>query len=232
LSCRYESTISHESNWFGSLKHLIVVVNVLAVILGFAFVNLISGNSEFSFRSVADGVAVAVAAVALGFLAHRISCFPHKADPQRQHQYRVPGVPVIPIIGIIVNYWLIAQQPLSSLWLVICYLGLGTVCYLTYSIFDTQCEWKNELLIASDAHPHWSSISAVEGTDSPECSTHNETFADVGVELPEKGASSKPHFNPMRLFKTSIGSGRKSSDYEQVISMPCHSDDFAERKQV
>ena len=55
-------------------------------------------------------------------------------DPEKEFQYRVPYMPFTPLIGIYLNYYLVAQLQWYSLLMILGYVFLGIVFYFSYSM--------------------------------------------------------------------------------------------------
>lgn len=70
----------------------------------------------------------------LFYLAYVVSLFPENEDPHKSEQYRVPYMPFPPLIGICVNYFLVAQLEWLGITMIFGYFGLATVAYFAYGV--------------------------------------------------------------------------------------------------
>lgn len=67
---------------------------------------------------------------------------PENVDPQASEQYRVPWMPFPPLMGIVINYLLIAQLSSLGIWLMFLYFGLATILYF---IHCSRSDWSVSL---------------------------------------------------------------------------------------
>ena len=67
---------------------------------------------------------------------------PENADSQAASQYRVPWMPFPPLVGIVINYLLIAQLSSLGIWLMFLYFGLATAMYFVHC---ARSDWSVSL---------------------------------------------------------------------------------------
>lgn len=115
----------------------LILFNISSVLLHVLLVNLAIHGSHFMLT-----VQVCIAAVLLLSLVictYYISCkCPENDDPESVHQFRVPGLPFVPLFGIFMNYLLLAQLSLTGIGLMFCYFGVASVFYFGYGIHNSK----------------------------------------------------------------------------------------------
>ena len=115
----------------------LILFNISSVLLHVLLVNLAVHGSHFVFA-----VQVCIAAILLVSLVictYYISCrCPENDDPESVHQFRVPGLPFVPLFGIFVNYLLLAQLSVTGIGLIFCYFGVASVFYFGYGIHNSK----------------------------------------------------------------------------------------------
>lgn len=98
--------------------------------------NLIAFTCSFLlvYLDLASIVVLVPVVLSLGlvYLAYYISQFPENDDPHKDEQYRVPYMPYPPLIGIYVNYFLVAQLEWWGILMIFGYFGLAAFIYFAY----------------------------------------------------------------------------------------------------
>ena len=100
--------------------------------------NLVAFTASFLFvytdlESVAV-LAPVLLSLFLLYLAYVIAQFPENEDPHKAEQYRVPYMPFPPLIGIYVNYFLVAQLEWWGIAMIFGYFGLAIIVYFVYGV--------------------------------------------------------------------------------------------------
>ena len=115
----------------------LILFNICSVLLHVLLVNLAIHGSHilFTMQLCTAGVLV----LSLVFCTYYISSkCPENEDPDSVHQFRVPGLPYVPLFGIFVNYLLLAQLSLTGIGLIFCYFGIASVFYFGYGIHNSK----------------------------------------------------------------------------------------------
>jgi amino acid transporter len=149
------------------------VFNVLCIFFAFAVaalnIDCLFGLGTFTaeeLRATYASKSMIIALVclagmfAIGFLI--VTQMVDAPDPNRQTQYRVPLVPLTPMIGMVINYILIAQQSLSGLILMCLYFVIASIFYVSYGSRD--CEWKSNLLATKGGDTNVTSMMIPNGS--------------------------------------------------------------------
>jgi C-terminus of AA_permease len=115
----------------------LILFNVSSVLLHVLLVNLAIHTSHFVFTM--QICIAAILLVSLVICTYYISCkCPENDDPESVHQFRVPGLPFVPLFGIFVNYLLLAQLSVTGIGLIFCYFGVASVFYFGYGIHNSK----------------------------------------------------------------------------------------------
>ena len=109
-----------------SCKIILLIYNVIAFAASFMFVYL-----NLASYSVIFPVALTILLI---YFAYVISTYPENEDPHKTEQYRVPYMPYPPLIGIYINYFLVAQLEWWGILMIFGYFGLATVVYFIYGV--------------------------------------------------------------------------------------------------
>ena len=139
--CAQVPSTNNNSNNNKPCEFLLVRFHVAALAFAFAFVSL---DFSVAFSSVTlPGVLCACCVLLMMYQCAQLSsqtAFPDVVDEDASTQYRVPFVPLTPMIGIVINYVLIAQQSWVGLGLMMVYFVLATIFYFWYGSADAP--WK------------------------------------------------------------------------------------------
>jgi hypothetical protein len=105
---------------------VLAAYNITAAAVSFLFVYL-------DLTTVLVVVPVLLTLVLL-YLARCLAQYPENDDPHKAEQYRVPYMPYPPLIGIFVNYFLVAQLEWFGILMIFSYFGLATAVYFIYGV--------------------------------------------------------------------------------------------------
>ena len=158
-----------------SCKTVLMFYNIIAFVSSFLLV-----YSDLSTAIVAVPVFLSLVLV---YLAYYISLYPENEDPHKAEQYRVPYMPYPPLIGIYVNYFLVAQLEWWGITMIFGYFGLATVVYFIYGVkhsVGNSTGWS-ELLgetHVSDRDDFDYTSEAVTGLMSEE---RDDAYLEVGI---------------------------------------------------
>lgn len=119
-----DSSHWHPCSWY------LLAFHAVALVLAFFIAALIQSST-----SAVDIAVVAILLsleVAIALWIH-YKC-PENPDPDAEGQYRVSWMPFLPLIGIVINYTLIAQLQPLGLILIVSYFALATLFYFLYCV--------------------------------------------------------------------------------------------------
>ena len=118
---------------------LLVAFHVVAIVLAGLVGHVVETTGEIKRTLLLFHLFIAIFSAVLLCLAIAIYLFcPENPDPNKSRQYRVSYMPFVPLLGIIINYILIAQLSNIGLILILVYLGLASVYYFTYCLAQSD----------------------------------------------------------------------------------------------
>lgn len=127
-----------------SCKAILFLYNLIAFVSSFLLV-----YCDLSSAVVAVPVFLSLVLV---YLAYYISLYPENEDPHKSEQYRVPYMPYPPLIGIYVNYFLVAQLEWWGITMIFGYFGLATVVYFIYGVKHSVGNSTGWLELLGESH--------------------------------------------------------------------------------
>lgn len=133
-SCDFVSQLWHPCSRYLLFFHL-VAIGLAAYVPG---VTTLQGLEGVFHVAVIGSCGLVELLVAL-LIWHQC---PENVDPSASSQYRVPWMPFPPLIGIVINYLLIAQLSSLGISLMFLYFGLATVLYLVHC---ARSDWSISL---------------------------------------------------------------------------------------
>jgi hypothetical protein len=229
ISIRFENQHQrpeHLPHWL-SMRTLILLFNFVAFVMALVLAVAVDCSSVSHCTAWRISVLWMLFIVVLSVLMrifYVVRQFPRASDPLANEQYRVGWVPLIPMVGIIINYWLVAQQDWFSIGLTAAYLGICTVCYICYAPYDTRCEWKADIM-----SKHYDSIVPTESKHglvdeahdignpwSSVCEEEEEEESNGNNKHVNNGAGSKSHY---KNGKTNSIFGGHNNGYASVASV-------------
>ena len=76
----------------------------------------------------------------------------HPTLPPPAHTFACPAVPVVPLLGILCNCYMMGSLPLSTWWAIASWLLVGLVFYLVYGIHHSELQKASEGVVGSGNH--------------------------------------------------------------------------------
>jgi len=89
-------------------------------------------------HAMAGKIMFALLTIGLIYDMKNIFSLPLGSFPPNDGYYRAPMVPFVPLLGIYVNWYLVAQLELTGIALLLVYIGAATVFYYTYGLRHTR----------------------------------------------------------------------------------------------
>jgi amino acid permease len=147
----------------------LIIFNVLSILFHILLVNITFSGTFVLFSVEMFTVSMLVVMLLLNAIYIHTRC-PENEDPEAVNQFRVPGLPFVPLFGIFVNYLLLAQLSVTGILMIFGYFGLAGVFYFGYGIHHSKGNntgWREILDETSDqSNRKYGNIGMVEGVAS------------------------------------------------------------------
>ena len=144
----------------------LILFNIFSILLHFLLVNISFSSTFFTLSLQFSSVGfLLLFLLLLTYFIH--SKCPENEDLESVNQFRVPGLPFVPLFGIFVNYLLLAQLSSSGILLVFVYFGIAATFYFGYGIHHSKGNntgWR-ELLTGSTVDDGNIKYESVDDTD-------------------------------------------------------------------
>ena len=132
----------HPLTWYLLLFHAI------AIVLAFFLANVIDASQHAIETTdiIVSGVLLFLELLLAIFIYFK---FPENPDPDALTQYRVSWVPFLPLIGIIINYMLVAQLDPEGIIIIVAYFAAASLYYFIFcmnrqfKVALSRCESNN-----------------------------------------------------------------------------------------
>ena len=144
----------------------LILFNIFSILLHILLVNISFGSTLFTLSLQFSSVGVLLLFLLLLTYFIYSKC-PENEDLESVNQFRVPGLPFVPLFGIFVNYLLLAQLSTSGILLVFVYFGIAATFYFGYGIHHSKGNntgWR-ELLTGATVDDGNIKYESVDDTD-------------------------------------------------------------------
>ena len=181
---RKGSTTSGE-NWH-PLTWYLLLFHSIAIVVAFFLSNVV--NAAANVIQMTD----VIVSIVLLFLELILAIFiyykfPENPDPDALTQYRVSWMPFLPLIGIVINYMLVAQLEPLGIIIIVVYFALASLYYVIFcmnrklNVALSKCEGSLDETIAQREEGDTNNIqdSKVLENDSKVINKNDDTNTDV-----------------------------------------------------
>ena len=147
----------------------LILFNVLSFLFHILLVNIsFTGTGTFILHSFEIfSISTLVILLLTNAIYIHVRC-PENEDPEAINQFRVPGLPFVPLFGIFVNYLLLAQLSVTGIMMIFGYFGLAGIFYFGYGIHHSKGNntgWRETLNDASpdELNRKYGNMNMIEG---------------------------------------------------------------------
>ena len=147
----------------------LILFNVLSILFHILLVNItFTGTGTFILHSFEIlSISTLVILLLINAIYIHVRC-PENEDLEGINQFRVPGLPFVPLFGIFVNYLLLAQLSVTGIMMIFGYFGLAGIFYFGYGIHHSKGNntgWRETLNDASpeELNRKYGNMNMIEG---------------------------------------------------------------------